>query len=71
MTYPRANGKSEKSLIEIIEWFNERVDSLEETPLDYVEVAKLLWENRKKCAELPKTFWIVSEKGAEDEADRP
>lgn len=61
MTYQRGNGKSEKSLIEFIEW----LDSLEETPVDYVEVAKLLWENRKKCAELPKTFWIVSEKGAE------
>lgn len=65
MTYPRGNGKSEQSLIEYIEW----LDSLEETPVDYVEAAKLLWENRKKCAELPKTFWIVSEKGADDETD--
>lgn len=52
------------SLIEYIEC----LDSLEETPMDYVEVGKLLWENRKKCAELPKgTFWIVSRKGADDE----
>ena len=29
MTYPRGNGKSEKSLIEFIEW----VESLEETPV--------------------------------------
>lgn len=65
MTYPRKNGKSNKSLSEIIEW----VESLEETPVDYVEAAKLLQKNRKECAEWLKdkdTFWIVSEKGAGD-----
>lgn len=66
MTCPRKNGKSEKSLAEFIE----RVESLEETPVDYVEAAKLLQKNRKECAEWLKgkdTFWIVSEKGANDE----
>ena len=65
MTYPRGNGKSEKSLLEFIDW----VDSLEETPVDYVEAAKLLQKNRKECAEWLKgkdAFWIVSEKGADD-----
>lgn len=65
MTYPRGNGKSEKSLIEFIEW----ADSLEETPVDYVEAARQLRKNRKECAEWLKDkdeFWIVSEKGAED-----
>lgn len=66
MTYPRGNGKSEKSLIEFIEW----ADSLEETPVDHVEAAKQLRKNRKECAEWLKgkdTFWIVSEKGAGDD----
>lgn len=68
MAYPRKNGKSEKSLAEFID----RVDSLEETPEDYAEVAKLLQKNRKECAEWLKgkdAFWIVSEKGAGDETD--
>lgn len=68
MTYPRNNGKPEKSLIEFIEW----VESLEETPEDYVEAAKLLQKNRKECAEWLKskeTFWIVSEKGDRDEGN--
>lgn len=68
MTYPRKNGKSESSLIEFIEW----VESLEETPVDYVEVAKQLRKNRKECAEWLKgkdTFWIVSEKGDGDEGN--
>lgn len=65
MTYPRKNGKSEKSLSEFIE----RVESLEETPVDYVEVTKQLRENRKECAEWLKgkdTFWVISEKGADE-----
>lgn len=68
MTYPRKNGKSEKSLIEFIEW----ADSLEETPEDYAEAAKQLQKNRKECAEWLKgkdTFWIVSEKGDRDEGN--
>lgn len=44
MTYPRKNGKSEKSLIEFIEW----ADSLEETPVDYVEAARLSQNNLKE-----------------------
>ena len=70
MTYPRGNGKSEKSLAEFIEW----VESLEETPVDYVEAAKLLQKNRKECAEWLKgkdAYWIVSEKGADDGTDKP
>lgn len=70
MSYPRKNGKSEKNLSEFIEW----VDSLEETPVDYVEAAKQLRKNRKECAEWLKgkdTFWIVSKKGAEDGSDKP
>lgn len=70
MAYPRKNGKPERSLIEFIEW----VDSLEETPVDYMEVARLLQKNRKECAEWLKgkdTFWIVSEKGADDGTDKP
>lgn len=66
MSYPRNNGKSEKSLIEYIEWVE---SSLEEAPGDYMEAAKQLWKNRKECAEWLKgkeTFWIVSEKGADD-----
>lgn len=53
------------SLAEFIEW----VESLEETPVDYVEAAKILQKNRKECAEWLKgkdTFWIVGEKGADD-----
>lgn len=68
MTYPRGNGKSEKSLIEFIEW----VDSLEETPVDYEEAAKLLQKNHKECAEWLKgkdAFWIVSEEGDGDEGN--
>lgn len=66
MTYPRGNGKSEKCLSEFIEW----AESLEETPVDYVEAAKQLRKNRKECAEWLKgkdAFWIVSEKGADDD----
>ena len=66
MSYPRKNGKSEKSLPEFIEW----VESLEETPVDYVEAARLLQKHRKECAGWLKgkdAFWIVSEKGADDE----
>ena len=66
MTYPRGNGKSEISLFEFIEW----VESLEETPVDYGEIRRLLRKNRRECAgrmaELLKdkgTFWIVSEEG--------
>ena len=69
MSDPRKNGKSEKSLIEYIEWLEQEMDSLEETPVDYVEAAKQLWKNRKECAEWLKgkdTFWIVGEKGADD-----
>lgn len=68
MTYPRKNGKSEKRLIEFIEW----ADSLEETPVDYAEAVKLLQKNRKECTEWLKgkdTFWIVSEKGDGDEGN--
>lgn len=70
MTYPRKNGKSEKSLIEYIEWVE---SSLEETPVDYMEAAKLLQKNRKECAEWLKgkdTFWIVSEKGEDDDRNK-
>lgn len=66
MTYPRGNGKLEKSLIEFIEW----VESLEGTPVDYMEAAKKLRKNRKGCAEWLKgkdTFWIVGEEGDGDE----
>lgn len=66
MAYPRKNGKSEKSLTEFIEW----VESLAETPVDYVEAAKQLRKNRKECAEWLRgkdTFWIVGKEGAEDE----
>lgn len=62
------NGKSEKGLVELIEWVESLEESLEETPVDYAEAAKLLQKNRKECAEWLKgkdTFWIVSEKGAE------
>lgn len=61
MAYPRKSGKSEKSLAEFIEW----VESLEETPVDYMKAAKLLQENRKECAEWLKgkdEYWIVCEK---------
>lgn len=54
------------SLSEFIEW----VESLEETPVDYVEAARQLRKNRKECAEWLKgkdIFWIVSEEGADDE----
>lgn len=69
MTCPRKNGKSEMSLSEFIEWVETLEETLEETPVDYVEAAKLLQKNRKECAEWLKgkdTFWIVSEKGADD-----
>lgn len=65
VVYPRGNGKSEKSLTEFIEW----VDSLEETPVDYVEAARQLRKNRKECAEWLRgkdTFWIVGKEGADD-----
>lgn len=68
MTYPRGNGKSGKSLSEFIEW----ADSLDETPVDYVEAARQLRKNRKECAEWLKgkdAFWIVGEKGADDEEE--
>lgn len=71
MSYPRKNGKSEKSLIEYIEWVK---SSLEEASVDYVEAAKLLQKNRKECAEWLKgkeTFWILSEEGADDGTDQP
>ena len=71
VVYPRKNGKSERSLIEFIEW----VESIEETPVDYVEVAKQLRKNRKGCAEWLRgkdTFWIVGKEGANDERpDKP
>lgn len=65
MAYPRKNGKSEKSLSEFIEW----VESLDETPVDYAEVARQLRKNRKECAEWLRgkdTFWIVSEEGVDE-----
>ena len=67
MTYPRGNGRSEKNLIELIEW----VESLDETPVDYAEAARQLRKNRKECAEWLKgkdAFWIVSEEGADKKA---
>lgn len=70
MAYPRKNGKSEKSLTEFIEW----VESLAETPVDYVEAAKQLRKNRKECAEWLRgkdTFWIVGKEGADDERNIP